>query len=293
MATESAVITITPADAEQLLVHNLINRPIRWPVVDRYAEDMRSGNWRVGGSTIDIDEDGYLLNGQHRLHACVRAGVPFTTVMVQGLPTEAQITMDTGLRRRLSDILHWRKESNAVALAAAINLGWRWANGHVPGFAISPTFDQGLAWLERNPSIREAVSKHTAVREVLRAPHSATAAFVHQISLIDYEDTEAFFKRLKDGEQLAAGDPILALRNWMLNQANRKTSGTRPDQVFYLAMMIKGWNAWVTGRSLSNMVWRRGGTSKEEFPVLLNHEGLAVEVRDELVVPATVPQPQE
>lgn len=279
----TSVETITPEQAEALLGHDHTNRKVRWTVVERYANDMRAGRWKVGGSTLDFDADGNLLNGQHRLHACVQAEVNFQAIVVRGLPEQSQIVMDVGLRRSLSDILAWQGETNTAALAASVNMGWKWENGKV-NTTLTPTHQEALEWLTANPNIREAVRRTIGLRELLAAPQSALAVFTHQITLLDFEDAESFLKHLREGDELPAGDPILAMRNWAINQITRKASGAKPGALVYLAMLVKSWNAWVLGRSLNNMVWRRGGTRKEDFPELLDHDGQAVPVKSELAV---------
>jgi hypothetical protein len=268
--------------AGKMLVDNKTNRALRQTVIRRYAQDMADGNWRVGGSTIDFDSEGHLLNGQHRLHACVLADMEFTTVVARDVPVGSQLTMDVGFRRQLCDVLTWRGEVNTVTLASCINVGWRWQRGLMLANNTVPTFDQGLQWLDRNPNIREYV--RGCKGSELGIPGSVLATFVHQVSLISYEDALGFRQSLLDGSGLLEGDPILALRNWILNQViNRSRVGRKPDQVMYLALLIKTWNMWISGRKVQNLVWRRGGTQKETFPTLIDDSGLNWQVKDELL----------
>lgn len=277
----TTVEVITPEIAEALLAHNHSNRRVRWNVVARYAKDMKDGNWRLGGSTIDFDKDGNLLNGQHRLHGCVQAGVPFSAIVVRGLAQETQVVMDVGLKRSLNDILSWRGEVNTATLGSAINLSWRWREDKVVS-TIPPTHHEALLWLDRNPSMRDAVRRIITVREALSAPPSAMAAFAHQISQIDYEEAEVFLKNLKEGEGLNAGDPILVLRNWMISQITKQSAATKPGTTTYLALLIKSWNYWITGRSLQTIRWIRGGRNREDFPVLVDQEGNVFPIIDEV-----------
>lgn len=245
---------------------------------------MRTGNWHVGGSTIDLDTGGNLLNGQHRLHACIQADVSFSVAVIRGANPEAQIGMDHGLHRTLSDYLAWKGETNTSTLASAINLSWKWQQGRVTWTTV-PTYSEALNWLERNPSIRAVVLATNGIRQQLSAPPSALASFAHQVTMIDAEEADAFLKQLREGDALKTGDPILALRNWMINQITRAASGSKPATPVYLAVLVKAWNAWANGRDdVKTLVWRRGGRNKEEFPALVDLDGNPVEIRDELQV---------
>jgi len=68
---------ITPEIAELYLSRNKSNRSISKPTVSAYATDIENKNWNeCTASSIAIDQEGYLRNGQHRLSAIVQTGVP-------------------------------------------------------------------------------------------------------------------------------------------------------------------------------------------------------------------------
>lgn len=79
------VEVITPAEAKAYLDNNAKHRPIKEKKVAEYMAEMQDGKWRLNGKTICFDTTGRLLNGQHRLSAVMRSGVPLTTVVVRGL----------------------------------------------------------------------------------------------------------------------------------------------------------------------------------------------------------------
>lgn len=79
------VETINPSEAQAYLDNNAKHRPIKDKKVAEYMAEMQDGHWKLNGKTICFDSTGRLLNGQHRLSAVVRSGVPLTTVVVRGL----------------------------------------------------------------------------------------------------------------------------------------------------------------------------------------------------------------
>jgi len=69
---QSLTQTITPQQARHWLEHNNNhNRHLNPTTVKKYASDMREGNWQMNSMPIVFSDTGQLLDGQHRLAACV------------------------------------------------------------------------------------------------------------------------------------------------------------------------------------------------------------------------------
>lgn len=124
--------TITPEIAARILQANSHNRPVRPSVVKRYAQQMKNGEWRLTGEAIKIASNGALLDGQHRLLACLESQQPFEVYMITGLPPDIFDILDTGTPRRVPDVLHIAGEHSVNLLAASLgwiyrfeNKGWR------------------------------------------------------------------------------------------------------------------------------------------------------------------------
>ncbi len=108
MTVTCGVATITPEMAQGWLEnHNGKNRKLRQKSTwQRYINDMVNGDWLLTGESIIFDEDGTLVNGQHRLHACVAANRNFDSVVVYGVdPTVAFLAIDQGIGRTSDDYL--------------------------------------------------------------------------------------------------------------------------------------------------------------------------------------------
>jgi hypothetical protein len=102
----SRVLTFTPALCALILIYlNEGNRKKRVRNIKRFSEAMRKG-WGLTGDTVKFSRDGKLLDGQNRLAACVKAGVPFTTHVVFGIDPEAFTKVDIGAIRTNPDTLH-------------------------------------------------------------------------------------------------------------------------------------------------------------------------------------------
>lgn len=112
-------VTITPEKAQELLNKNDSNRPMNKAHARKFASDMTEGLWKYNGDPIRLSADGNLLDGQHRLQACVYAGIPFETEIIEDLPQEVMVTIDTGRRRSAADALHFMTGGSAVQIAAS------------------------------------------------------------------------------------------------------------------------------------------------------------------------------
>jgi hypothetical protein len=65
---------------------------------------MKAGGWRLNGETIKFYEDGTLADGQNRLEAVIRSGVPIEMEVRYGIPNDVT-TFDIGSNRNMHDIL--------------------------------------------------------------------------------------------------------------------------------------------------------------------------------------------
>lgn len=129
---EATVMDITPEIAKEMLETSPGNRRLRGWYVDLLAAAMKRGEWRVTSQGIGFDVLGRLRDAHHRLHACIRAGVSFPSVVVFGMRTDAYEVTDTGMVRTYADRLD---EDRAVA--DVLRLGCQYALG-----TTKPTIDQ-------------------------------------------------------------------------------------------------------------------------------------------------------
>ena len=113
------VAQITPAAASAMLEKNITNRPMRTStLVRKYANDMKRGHWRMTFDAIRFDENGELLDGQHRLAASVLADVPFTTLVIYGISSGIRDVIDVGLSRSAGDVLQMHGHNSARNLSS-------------------------------------------------------------------------------------------------------------------------------------------------------------------------------
>lgn len=107
MTTWNVNKIIIDADrAAELLTLNTKNyRKVSDAQVSAYAKLMLEGKWDGSISTITVDWNNVLQNGQHRLLAILRSGVAIETVLISNVNPASRTLHDTHMPRRMKDHL--------------------------------------------------------------------------------------------------------------------------------------------------------------------------------------------
>lgn len=104
---------ITPEIAKEYLKKSKPNRTIKQRV-HLFADEMKRGNWQLNGEPICFDEDGYLINGQHRLHAVIESGCSVLVTICRNVSRDVNV-YDRGTPRSISDILTMKGYQKDIA----------------------------------------------------------------------------------------------------------------------------------------------------------------------------------
>jgi hypothetical protein len=242
------------------------NRTIRIPVVEKYARDMKAGKWHRNGESVKIAWNGAIVDGQHRVYACLRADVEFWSVVVTGLEPEAQDTIDTGLPRRFGDQLTIANEKNPVILAAVTRWALRWLHGlRTSSSGYQPTQPEMIDYLAADPRLRMAAAYAARAKKEfkpVRPPVYAMAWMV--LHGADWNSGEVFMERILDGAGLPSGHPILTLRQRMINAKIPPVE--RLTEHEQLALFCLAWNAFREDRTMAKLQLPVGGLTARNFP---------------------------
>ena len=279
------IVEMTPERAERLLDMNTRNRSVKINRERNYAGQMKNGQWLVDGNPIRVDRDGVLLDGQHRLYAIVESGTTQTVVLITGLEPQAMNSIDTGVSRTLGDLLKlsipdMKHEAKLGALSRVLlirSLGEPMAtsfatsaaavaqDSRVTNATIIDFYARQRIVIDRLFKLGEAVRR---ARPTWRGFSARMVSVVRaELAAIDFEDAEFFFDRIKDGVELDANHPIMALIRY--GDRTAAARDTSPSSAVWAAMLIKAWNAYREGRPVHNLSYRAGGASPEAFPVAI------------------------
>lgn len=263
-------MTVSPEIAgEWLKKSKTHNRRIRPDVVRQLAADMAAGAYRMNGETIILDTAGNVLDGHHRLHACVRAGVSFETLVVTGVDPKAMPTIDSGHSRNRADLLTFAGEVNAAKLATAAKLVWLAEAGRLADLVkgnviLGLTQSVHLDVVARHPGLRAAVLTAIGMRRRFPLLSDATYGFLaYWLPRYDRELAESFLENLLAGVGLEKTDPAQLLRQRLIQNAAAKA---KLPPVEVLALVAKAWRSHATGTPVKILKWSRDGATAEPFP---------------------------
>jgi hypothetical protein len=215
-------IEITPAQASLWLQNNPSNRPLRESTVLAYAADMKDGNWVPTHQGICIDENGILIDGQHRLAAIVRSGCTVGMLVTRGLPAALEgkriktiDAVDRGASRSIKDLLklqHGMSNNPYLIAACAAVIAVLCAH---PKKQRRITMNQTLAILELYKTDLTWLANHEPTQQKFLRKATILGAIVFARS-VDRDNTDRFYNALLTGANLTTDNAALTLRNWLL-----------------------------------------------------------------------------
>jgi len=263
MEVQTSIVTITPEMAKQFLEKNVGNRNVAVEHVRRLSRMMSDGSFLFNGDAIRIDSDGNVLDGQHRLLACVKSGVPFKTILIVGLPRVVFATIDQQSKRTAANTLYVAGEKSCKDLAAT--LGWieRYFTGDVISVRSKFNNQQILVLLEKYPGAREALSGLYHTKGLVFRTVAAACNYLFRLK--DPELAEVFFEQLLSGVGLVEDSPIYVLREALMRNAIERN---KHSQQYIMAIMIKTWNAMRKNEKLKILRFGKVGATHEAFPIV-------------------------
>jgi hypothetical protein len=254
---------ITPETAAEMLQLNKNNRPASTTAVKFLAREIKEGRWQVNGDTITFAED-RLVDGQHRLMAVIESGIPISTFVVRGVPSESFLTKDSGRKRSAADALAINGVTWSKYVAAALKQVWIYSKtGKLDQTSLSPSTSILVEFYEQNPEIIRSVQLITTKNKFV--PNSLMMALHYLFSQKDQDAADQFMNDLIGGANLDSFDPVFLLRNRLLE--NFSSTFKLP---FYSlgALIIKAWNVRREGKTIKRLAFKSTGEGAEAYPVI-------------------------
>ncbi len=262
-------MTVEPDQAEKWLEKNVANRTLRPSRVREYAQAMTEGKWLYTADPIRFDEDGRLIDGQHRLMAVVKSGQPIEMHVVRGLAREAQDKVDTGAIRTAADALKVRGFKHGAQLASIVPIvNWLLKGG---GFAASYSRDDVVYWMGIHKGLDELVDAAYKNRNLLPcqlAPYAAAYYAARQNSTDSAATDDYFVEQLVNTIGLTSGSPALATRKYLLGLREDKRPNNKAAKASTVLALLEGYQQFRAGRTLYSMRAPRGGWPVNEKVVI-------------------------
>lgn len=256
---------IAPAVAEHILkVYNVGNRTKKPGKINEYADDMLNGKWADTREPIKFSDKPVLRDGQNRLMACVRAGVPFMTHIAFGMPDAAFTKMDQGKSRNSGDLLQIAGYTNTSHLAPAV----RWVHLIESGRirqrdTYSPP--EILRLLEElYPDLPKWMTNAGRIYDMTGQPKGLVCALLRQFHKANPQKAAEWMEGWEKGRDAGPYKP-LGLVTKRIAEIKVASQGPVQDLV-RAALLVQAWNLFVAGKKGAH--GDIGWTMAEEFPVV-------------------------
>jgi hypothetical protein len=272
MAIRSGVEKINPQIADAILTaskDHVQNRKVKDRHVEWLASQMKAGKWLTNGEPIILDQEGLLLDGQHRLWAVMIADKEIETVVTRGVDRSTFSTIDTGAARTSADVITMTGEVNGTVLASVLGWLYRYESGKMlwnlkgAGF----TSAAGLAILKKHSGVRDEITWacSTARANVIlsKIPKSPLAFLKYVFTAYKPNKAAEFFDFLGDIRMDSMGTPTRVFRDWLLKDERSRAPASTLE---LMAIMVKAWTAFLNDEKPKTYVWRRTGAYPESFP---------------------------
>jgi hypothetical protein len=111
---------VTPEYAKIVLSdRNTQNRPLRPSWVNSLSSAIKRGEWQLTHQGIAFDTEGILIDGQHRLAAIAKSGMPVKMFVTRGVDSGAFKAIDMHAKRTIGDLTKLNKKTAEVCKIAA------------------------------------------------------------------------------------------------------------------------------------------------------------------------------
>jgi hypothetical protein len=267
--TQSAIthemVVVTPRMAADWLeaVRNVTKLDTR--LLESYKRDMMAGAWKINGDPLIFDEEGCLLDGRLRLHACCDSLTSFETLVIRGIDPKNFITIDALRRRTASDIMHIRGEPSGRALAAGLTFLWRAGLGDLKKQARKISSPELIELLDKNASVRRSLGIAKRVSPTI--PHGLGTALHYLFQNEERTKADRFFAEFADNAEQPS-DAVFALRRALDNILDE---GGKRSPLLITALAFKAWAAYKEGRDVKLL---RFLPDTEDFPSTPGLDGL-------------------
>src|SRR5688572_29588524 len=229
---------VTPDRATSLLSGQIANRPLKEAHIERLVRAVNTGNFKLSPFPVVLDKSGALVDGQHRLTACVRSGsvLPFWMCRLDDGESAIDIRMQGNAQvpPTNSDLLAFERptDKNHIVRTSIAKFALHMESGIAPNMSVGyheirdiiDRYSEQMEWavaltLSATPLRRLTPAYFGGMALWAMTPRVASGVDIRAA-------VERFSHRYVSGEGLSAGDPELALRNAMLATVERRVSRT-------------------------------------------------------------------
>jgi hypothetical protein len=233
--------------------------------VKSIARAIQAGRWRCNGEPLILDQDGRLLDGQHRLAAVIEANQAIDSFVMVGIDPAHFSTIDQGAKRTGGDVLAIEGHPQAKTLASALRWVWRYEFEAMRKATVTILDYELNEYLGEHPALPHSLQWGQQVRMLL--PHGAATALHYLMSAKDVALAKSFFHGLAHGQNLTAADPVYHVRERFLKE---KVQPHHMLIVGRMALLTLAWNCVRKQQPFPpSLLWRGLSDKTVAFPEIL------------------------
>lgn len=251
---QTKVETFTPEQAQKALATSPGNRTIKRAWVQSLSNIIVTKHWRLTGQPIIFDQFGRLMDGHHRLLACVAAGIPITVLVVRGSDRDNFPDIDNVVPRSFADVASLNGYAQGRAIAAIAQFVWAWQRGLLsPGAEVA---NQTKPWGYNAQVMLEVLGHYKSIALAVVPSQEVTASIGIRPSVVgglmflmktgDPEMADEFWNAIRTGEMLGANDARKRLRDMALGWRMRQMRITPWEAC---VACIRAWNTYTDGET--------------------------------------------
>lgn len=277
----SEMVQVSPKQAKEWLENNFNrNRDIVWSRVIFFKNLAAKGKMKSIAQGITFSRFGDLMDGQHRLHGIIEAGVTVNLWVTYGEDPANFYLYDDHRPRSVGDILTTLGVRDGKNIAAIYKKVLDLVKTSPTGYSALghrkwAEYNKGsaIAWArdEENLTVLEEISTYLQSKKdlaELRTAPSILGALYYMFWQYNPNLAREFFGRLRDGANLSTTSPILWARKTLmvLRDDFKRKYWQSPPQFVYPAVIIRAWNDWVNNRQANKKYPIQ--TSGMKFPII-------------------------
>jgi hypothetical protein len=286
----ASIEEITPRRAKEILaVGNRKNRKLNESHVINIERLIARGEWMADSNDmILIDEDGALVNGQHRMEAIARGDIAVWLVVLRGVDRRVVQVIDQGSNRTLAQALEidgrWADPAGTAMAIKWLYLMINRMERKVPSGS-QGTVPQYLALLEDHRAIEYSLAPGLAAAKAFKASgmtKGVFAAYHYAMSTADPDKANEFFSALSTGMGADDDSPAIVLRRAYLDD-EVETNAKRMPKWVACASLVKAWEAFRADEQLvdGDLKFVQSGQWAQEVPTVTGVDWLLPDDEDD------------
>jgi hypothetical protein len=246
---------ITPETARELLNAAQTQRPLRQRAVKRLISEMQKGEFTLTHQGLAFDENGTVLDGQHRLQAILQSGLSAELFCTFNVPRASFRKIDRNERRTVADDFIQLgiagDAKTAKTMSAAARIIDTYDAGKNPA---AEDYSSGTVELEGttydHPLLDETVAWVHSHHSSVNIPPAPFAAFLTLFREVDNDAAMAFAERFVKGDKEHDDDPAWLLFSSQIGSDSRKKVG----RAGFMYRIVRAWNLVRSRRRSSKLM---------------------------------------